>query len=134
MWPVPARKVNVQVVSGATIVTYLGLARMMRSAIPTRKSMPPAASMTEAAMITARMISMTSIGGDVGVMPKAPISTIRPTAPQRPRPMPEDRAPIQMAASTTKNCKTIDKVIFFSSFFYGGRKPAWAMVIAQTSG
>ena len=29
MWPVPATKVKVQVVSGATIVTYLGLARMI---------------------------------------------------------------------------------------------------------
>ena len=57
-------------VSGATIVTYLGFARMMRSAIRTRKSMPPAASITEAAMMTARMISITSIGGDVGRDPE----------------------------------------------------------------
>ena len=71
MWPVPATKVKLQVVSGATIVTYFGLARMMRSAMRTRKSMPPAASITEAAMMTARMISITSIGGEVGVTPNA---------------------------------------------------------------
>ena len=69
MWPVPATKVKVQVVSGATIVTYFGLARMMRSAMRTRKSMPPAASITEAAMMTARMISITSTGGEVGLTP-----------------------------------------------------------------
>ena len=71
MCPVPARNVKLHVVSGATIVTYFGLARMMRSAMRTRKSMPPAASITEAAMITARMISITSIGGEVGFTPNA---------------------------------------------------------------
>ena len=79
---------KLQVVSGATIVTYFGLARMMRSAMLTRKSMPPAASITLAAMMTARMISITSIGGDVGATSKTTTSTSRPTAPQRPRPTP----------------------------------------------
>jgi hypothetical protein len=88
MWPVPARKVKLQVVSGATMVTYLGLARMTRSAMRTRKSMPPDASITEAAMMTARMMSMTSIGGEVGFTPNATMSTSRPTAPQRPSPTP----------------------------------------------
>ena len=88
MWPVPATNVKVQVVSGATIVTYFGLARMMRSAMRTRKSMPPAASITDAAMMTARMISITSIGGEVGLTPNATTSTSRPTAPHRPRPTP----------------------------------------------
>jgi hypothetical protein len=85
---VPATKVKVQVVSGATMVTYFGLARMMRSAIRTRKSMPPAASITDAAMITAMMMSITSIGGEVGLTPNTTISTKRPTAPHRPRPTP----------------------------------------------
>src|SRR6476646_3177245 len=75
MCPVPATKVKLHVVSGATIVTYLGLARMTPSAMRTRKSMPPAASITDAAMITARMISITSIGGDVGSTSKTTIST-----------------------------------------------------------
>ena len=88
MCPVPATKVKLQVVSGATMVTYFGLARMMRSAMRTRKSMPPAASITDAAMITARMISITSIGGEVGLTPKPTTSTSRPTAPHRPRPTP----------------------------------------------
>ena len=88
MCPVPATNVKVHVVSGATIVTYFGLARMMRSAMRTRKSMPPAASITDAAMMTARMISITSIGGDVGLTPNATTSTSRPTAPHRPRPTP----------------------------------------------
>src|SRR5512139_1092162 len=111
MCPVPARNVNVQVVRGATMVTYFGLARMMRSAMRTRKSMPPAASITDAAMITARMISITSTGGDVGLTPNATISTKRPTAPHRPRPTPDERAPIQIAASTTANCRTIESVM-----------------------
>src|SRR5664279_5642510 len=111
MWPVPERNVNVHVVSGATIVTYFGLARMMRSAMRTRKSMPPAASITDAAMITARMISITSIGGDVGLIPNATTSTSSPTAPHSPRPTPLYRAPIQMAASTTMNCRKMDNVI-----------------------
>src|SRR5262249_35213987 len=111
MWPVPATKVKAQVVKGATIVTNLGLARITLSAMRTRKSMPPAASITEAAMMTARMISITSIGGEVGFTPKTATRTRRPTAPQRPRPTPLDRAPIQMAASITTNCKKIETVM-----------------------
>src|SRR5262245_57754895 len=111
MWPVPATKEKVQVVSGATIVTYFGFARMTRSAIRTRNSMPPAASITEAAMMTARMIRITSIGGEVGTTPKPATRTSSPTAPQRPRPTPLDRAPIQMAASTTTNWSTIEIVM-----------------------
>ena len=111
MWPVPARNVKVHVVSGATIVTYFGLARMIRSAMRTRKSMPPAASITDAAMMTARMMSITSIGGDVGLTPKTATSTSSPTAPHRPSPTPEKRAPIQMAASTTTNCRTMESVM-----------------------
>ncbi len=88
MWPVPATNVKLHVVSGATMVTYFGFARMIRSAIRTRKSIPPAASITEAAMMTARMISITSIGGDVGLTPKATTRISRPTAPHRPRPTP----------------------------------------------
>ena len=88
MCPVPATKLKLQVVSGATMVTYFGLARMMRSATRTRKSIPPAASITEAAIITARMINITSIGGEVGVMPNATINTSSPTAPHSPRPTP----------------------------------------------
>src|SRR5262245_38528862 len=110
MCPVPATNVKLQVVRGATIVTYFGFARMIRSATCTRKSMPPAASITEAAMMTARMMSITSIGGEVGLTPKPTISTSSPTAPHRPRPTPLYRAPIQIAASTTMNCRTIDSV------------------------
>src|SRR5262245_4127643 len=111
MCPVPATKENAQVVSGATIVTYLGFARMTRSAMRTRKSIPPAASITEAAMMTARMMRITSIGGDVGMVPKTATRISSPTAPQRPRPTPLARAPIQMAASTTTNCSTMPIVM-----------------------
>jgi hypothetical protein len=111
MWPVPATKVKLQVVRGATIVTYFGFARMTPSAMRTRKSIPPAASITEAAMMTARMISITSIGGEVGFTSKATTRTSSPTAPHRPRPTPLDRAPIQMAASMTTNCRKRDTVI-----------------------
>src|SRR6185436_10131221 len=115
MWPVPATKLNVHVVSGATMVTYLGLARMTRSAMRTRKSMPPAASITEAAMMTARMMSITSMGGEVGLTPKPTTSTSKPTAPHRPRPTPLERAPIQMAASTITNSTTIVMLMWSSS-------------------
>ena len=36
MCPVPATKLKLQVVRGATMVTYFGLARMTRSAMRTR--------------------------------------------------------------------------------------------------
>src|SRR4030095_13272762 len=111
MWPVPATKVKAQGVKGAPIGTYLGFGRMPRSAMRTRKSIPPAASITEAAMMTARMISITSIGGEVGFTPKTTIRISSPTAPHRPRPTPLERAPIQMAASTTTNCSTIEIVM-----------------------
>src|SRR5262245_39360246 len=59
-------------------------------------------------MMTARMISMTSIGGEVGSTPKPTTRISSPTAPQSPRPTPLERAPIQMAPSTTTNCSTMD--------------------------
>ena len=62
-------------------------------------------------MMTARMISMTSTGGEVGFTPKATTRISSPTAPQRPRPTPLERAPIQMAASTTTNCSAMEIVI-----------------------
>src|SRR5690606_19457481 len=46
-----------------------------------------------------------------GLTPKATTRMRRPTAPHRPRPTPLERAPIQMAARTTANCRTIDSVI-----------------------
>src|SRR5262245_35607024 len=103
MWPVPAAKVNPQVTSGATRVMFRGLARMIRSATLTSQSMPPDASMTEAAVMTAMMISITSIGGLVGGAPNRKVSTTRPTPPHTPRPMPPTRAPMASAASTTRS-------------------------------
>ncbi len=61
-------------------------------------------------MMTARMISMTSTGGEVGLTPKPTARISSPTAPQRPRPTPPEREPSQMAASTTTNCSTIEIV------------------------
>src|SRR5262245_1130136 len=103
MWPVPAANVNPQVTSGATSVMFLGLARMIRSATLTSQSMPPAASMTEAAVMTAMMISITSIGGLVGGAPNTKVSTARPTPPHTPRPMPPTRAPMASAPRTTRS-------------------------------
>ena len=73
--------------------------------------MPPAASITDAAMITARMISITSIGGEVGATPNTTTSTSSPTAPHSPSPRPLVRAPIQIAARTTTNSSTIETFI-----------------------
>jgi hypothetical protein len=72
--------------------------------------MPPAASITEAAMMTARMINMTSTGARWG-------SPEGDDEDQQAHGAPEAQAdaararPIQMAASTTTNCSAIEIVI-----------------------
>src|SRR4029450_8797658 len=63
--------------------------------------------MTDAAIMTARMISMTSIGGLVVVWPKTYVSTNTPKLPHNPRPTPPYRLPIKMQASTTANSKQL---------------------------
>src|SRR5215475_8195162 len=74
--------------------------------------------MTDAAIMTARMISMTSIGGLVGVWPKTYVSTKTPKLPHNPRPTPPYRLPIKMHASTTANSKQLTKVSIGNSFPY----------------
>lgn len=78
----PEKNVRKKPTSGAMIDTYFGFDRMMRAAIRTRKSRPPAASMQAADMQTAMMISITSTGGAVGVTPKI---TARSTSPRPPQ-------------------------------------------------
>src|SRR5262252_36899 len=84
---------------------YCGWARMIRSARPTSQSMPPAASMTDAAVITAMMISITSMGGVVGAAPNPKIRTASPTPPHTPSPTPPTRAPTANAARTTMSSR-----------------------------
>src|SRR5215471_19264277 len=76
---------------------------------------PPAASMTDAAIMTARMISMTSIGGLVGARPNTYVSTKTPKLPHNPRPTPPYRLPITMQASTTANSRQLSKVSISNS-------------------
>src|SRR5262245_5946533 len=79
--------------------------------------------MTDAAIITARMISMTSIGGLVGVWPKTYVSTKTPKLPHNPRPTPPYRLPIKMHASTTTNSRQFTKVSIGHSFPYPPAPP-----------
>src|SRR5262245_54578364 len=79
--------------------------------------------MTDAAIITARMISMTSIGGLVGVWPKTYVSTKTPKLPHNPRPTPPYRLPIKMQASTTTNSRQLTKVSIGHSFPYPPAPP-----------
>src|SRR5262245_39576783 len=60
--------------------------------------------------MTARMISITSIGGLVGARPKTYVSTKTPKLPHNPRPTPPYRLPIKMHASKTANSSQISTV------------------------
>src|SRR5215475_5619798 len=74
--------------------------------------------MTDAAIMTARMISITSIGGLVGVWPNTYVSTKTPKLPHNPRPTPPYRLPITIQASTTANSRQFTKVSIGHSFPY----------------
>src|SRR5262245_63328002 len=73
--------------------------------------------------MTARMISMTSIGGLVGVWPNTYVSTKTPKLPHNPRPTPPYRLPIKMHASTTANSRQLTKVSIGHSFPYPPAPP-----------
>src|SRR4249920_2302409 len=79
--------------------------------------------MTDAAIMTARMISITSIGGLVGARPKTYVSTKTPTLPHNPRPTPPYRLPRKMHASTTANSSQIRMVSIGHSFPYPPAPP-----------
>src|SRR5262245_37096894 len=79
--------------------------------------------MTDAAIMTARMISITSIGGLVGARPKTYVSTKTPKLPHNPRPTPPYRLPIKMQASNTANSNQISKVSTGNSFPYPPAPP-----------
>src|SRR5215471_6797707 len=76
--------------------------------------------MTDAAIMTARMISITSIGGLVGVWPKTYVSTKTPKLPHNPKPTPPYRLPIKMQASTTANSRQLSKVSIDNSLEVDG--------------
>src|SRR4030095_15368827 len=79
--------------------------------------------MTDAAIMTARIISITSIGGLMGVWPKTYVSTKTPKLPHNPRPTPPYRLPIKMHASTTANSRQLTKVSIDHSFPYPPAPP-----------
>src|SRR5215510_10830699 len=72
--------------------------------------------MTDAAIMTARMISITSIGGLVGGKPNTYVSTKTPKLPHNPRPTPPYRLPITMHASSTANSSQIRRMSIGNSF------------------
>src|SRR5580765_3786934 len=73
--------------------------------------------MTDAAIMTARMISITSIGGLVGARPNTYVSTKTPKLPHNPRPTPPYRLPRKMHASNTANSSQISMVSIGHSLF-----------------
>ena len=95
------------IVSGATNVTRFGFARIMRSATWTIQSTPPAEYITDEAVTTANKISMTSIGAEVGFIPKPTTRINKPRPPKIPSPIPLYRAPIATAPNTTTSCKIV---------------------------
>src|SRR5262245_51367953 len=83
--------------------------------------------------MTARMISITSIGGLVGVWPNTYVSTKTPKLPHNPRPTPPYRLPIKMHASTTANSRQFTKVSIAHSFPYPPAPPDAARRDASAS-
>ena len=66
MFDVPAPTVNTNETNGATNVIRLGFAWMIREAITTSQSIPPAACIAADAVMTAMMMKNASTGGDPG--------------------------------------------------------------------
>ena len=106
MLDVPAPTVKRNETSGATKVMRLGLAWMIRDAISTSQSIPPAACIAADAVMTAMMMKKASTGGDPGSNWKTNTRTAVPAAPHRPSPMPPIRTPRKMAPRTTIPSRT----------------------------
>src|SRR6478609_8534260 len=101
MFEVPAPTVKTNETKGATSVMRRGLAWMMREAILTSQSMPPAACIAADAVMTAMMMKKASTGGDPGSSWKPNTRMAVPAAPHKPRPIPPIRTPRKMAPRTT---------------------------------
>ena len=83
--------------TGARTVTHRGLPRRILSAKRMTRSRPPAASSSERAVITARIIPSTVPGGFPGGSPNTKTKMNRPMPPIGPSAMPPRRAPRSMA-------------------------------------
>ena len=94
MLPVPAPTVNRNDIAGARKTTDLGRRLMTFAATDTIQSMPPAACMVEAAVITVMTMKTASTGALPGASPKKKMSTATPTSPQTPSPIPLVRVPM----------------------------------------
>ena len=106
MLPVPEPIQKRNAVSGAMRVICFGRFSMIRAAIATIQSMPPAACMRAAVVTTARMIATAAAGGSPGASPKMKTSTNVPRPPQSPTPTPPARVPMTMAPTTTRASRT----------------------------
>ena len=106
MLPVPEPMQKRNAVSGAIKVICLGRFSMIRAAIATIQSIPPAACMRAAVVTTARMIATAAAGGSPGASPKMKTSTNVPRPPQSPTPTPPARVPMTMAPTTTRASRT----------------------------
>ena len=89
--------------SGARIVTRVGWARSIRSVFCTSQSSPPATCSVAEAVTTARMISITTIGGSLGCSRKPRVSTATPRPPIMPSATPPRRMPRRIAPRTRAN-------------------------------
>jgi len=85
---VPQRTVKNHVVSGARIVTCFGLLRKKASAYFSMTVRPPDVWRKPAHVTTARIVSMTSIGGVPGLYWKTNVKMTRPMPLMTARPMP----------------------------------------------
>lgn len=86
-------------------VTRLGFLRSIFSATCNMYLRPPAASSIEAQVTTARMISMTVTGGEVGGILKTKTSTTKPIPETTPKPMPPYREPMHNISKRNRNSK-----------------------------
>lgn len=94
MLPVPAPTVKRNDIAGARKTTERGRFRITFAATDTIHSIPPAACITEAAVITVMTMNTASTGALPGADPKPNTSTATPTSPQTPSPMPLVRVPM----------------------------------------
>ena len=81
-------------IAGARKTTDLGLRLITLAATETIQSMPPAACMVDAAVITVMTMKTASTGALPGASPKTKMSTATPTRPHTPRPIPLVRVPM----------------------------------------
>ena len=83
----------------------------MAGMAPQETGSPPAACRADEAVMTATMMSMTSMGMFPGSSPKTKTRMNTPTIPYMPRPMDPTRAPMKIIARTMASCRSTSAVV-----------------------